>query len=152
VLPQKTPGVAFKKLTMNNPSIFINLPVTDLKKAVDFYQQIGFVYNPVFSDDTAACLLFEDVFAVMLLTHEKLRQFTTKDIINAKKTVGVINCISLNSPAALTKMGEAVIAAGAVMPEEPKDYGFMQQRSFEDPDGNLWEIIYMDMSKFPGKP
>lgn len=131
--------------------IFINLPVTDLKKAMDFYTKIGFTNNPAFTDDTAASMVLTEEIYVMLLTHEKLAQFTSKTIINAKKDVGVINCISVDSLAEVNAMADAAIAAGGTEPSPMIDYGFMQQRSFEDLDGNNWEVIYMDLSKMPAQ-
>lgn len=130
--------------------IFINLPVTDLKKSMDFYTKIGFTNNPAFTDDTAACMVLTEDIYVMLLTHKKLSEFTRKPIIDAKKTVGAINSISLDSLAEMNDMADAALNAGAAEPNPMQDYGFMQQRSFEDPDGNHWEVLYMDLSKFPG--
>ena len=130
--------------------IFINLPVTDLKKSMDFYTAIGFTNNPQFTDETAACMVLTDEIFVMLLTHEKLATFTNKAIIDAKKYIGAINCISVSSVEEANTMANNAINNGGLEPSPPQDYGFMQQRSFEDPDGNHWEVIYMDMSKFPG--
>jgi predicted lactoylglutathione lyase len=130
--------------------IFVNLPVADLKKSMDFYTKVGFTNNPVFTDDTAACMVLTDEIFVMLLTHSKLSQFTDKKIISAKDSVGVINALSVDTPAEVTQMVDAALKAGGSEPVPAKDYGFMQQRTFEDPDGNLWEVLYMDMTKFPG--
>jgi uncharacterized protein len=130
--------------------IFINLPVTDLQKSMDFYTAIGFTNNPAFTDDTAACMILSNEIYVMLLTHNKLSQFTNKTIIDAKKSVGAINCISLDSLDEMNQMADNALSAGVTVPAPPQDYGFMQQRSFEDLDGNHWEVMYMDTSKFPG--
>jgi uncharacterized protein len=130
--------------------IFINLPVTDLKKSMAFYAAIGFTNNPAFTDDTAACMVLTEEIYVMLLTHSKISQFTTKNIIDAKKNVGAINAVSCDTPEEMNKIADTALSNGGIEPDEPKDYGFMQQRSFEDLDGNHWEVFYMDMSKFPG--
>ena len=130
--------------------IFVNLPVADLNKSKEFYTKIGFTNNPAFTDDTAACMVLSEEIYVMLLTHAKLAEFTSKKIIDAKKNVGAINSISFDTLAEVNAMADAALKAGGIEPSEPKDYGFMQQRSFEDLDGNHWEVIYMDMSKFPG--
>ena len=130
--------------------IFVNLPVADLKKSMDFYSKIGFTNNPAFTDETAACMVLTDEIFVMLLTHDKYSQFTSKQIIDAKKSSGVINSLSVDSAGEMNTMADAALKAGGSEPGSPKDYGFMQQRSFNDPDGNHWEVIYMDMSKFPG--
>ena len=129
--------------------VFINLPVKDLKKSMDFYEAIGFTNNPQFTDETAACMVWSDAIFVMLLTHDKLKQFISKTIIDAKQTVGVINALSLESNDEVNAFLEKAIIAGGNEYAEPKDYGFMQQRSVEDLDGNSWEVFYMDMSKFP---
>lgn len=129
--------------------VFINLPVKDLKKSMDFYEAIGFTNNPQFTDETAACMVWSDAIFVMLLTHDKLKQFISKTIIDAKQTVGVINAISLESNDEVNAFLEKAIRAGGNEYSEPKDYGFMQQRCVEDLDGNNWEVFYMDMNKFP---
>jgi uncharacterized protein len=130
--------------------IFINLPVANLQKSMDFYAAIGFTNNPTFTDETAACMVLSEEIYVMLLTHNKLNQFTSKTIIDAKQSVGAINCISMDTLAEVNKMADDALKAGGNEPSPAQDYGFMQQRSFEDPDGNHWEVLYMDMSKFPG--
>ena len=129
--------------------IFINLPVADLKKSMDFYAQIGFTNNPQFTDDTAACMVWSEEIFVMLLTHAKFTQFTKKKIADTKTTASVINSLSVESNEAVNEFMEKALNAGATEPNEAKDYGFMQQRSMEDLDGHLWEVLYMDMSKFP---
>lgn len=130
--------------------VFINLPVTDLKKSMAFYEAIGFTNNPQFTDETAACMVWSDAIFVMLLTHDKLKQFISKAIIDAKQTVGVINALSLESNDEVNSFLEKAVKAGGREYAEPKDYGFMQQRCVEDLDGHNWEVLYMDMSKFPG--
>lgn len=129
--------------------IFINLPVADLKKSMDFYTKIGFVNNPTFTDDTAACMVLSEEIYVMLLTHAKFAHFSSKKIIDAKTSTGVINSISFDTLAEANAMADAALSAGGTEVSPPKDYGFMQQRSFNDLDGNHWEVVYMDMSQFP---
>ena len=130
--------------------VFINLPVKDLKKAMTFYEAIGFTNNPQFTDETAACMVWSDAIFVMLLTDDKFRQFISKAIIDARQTVGVINALSLESNDEVNSFVEKALKAGGREYAEPKDYGFMQQRCVEDLDGHNWEVLYMDMSKFPG--
>lgn len=129
--------------------IFINLPVKDLPKAMDFYTKIGFTNNPQFTDETGACMFISDEIFVMLLTHPKFKEFIKKDIADAVKTTEVINSLSLDSIDKVNKMADTALSAGGLEPSGPKDYGFMQQRSFSDLDGHHWEVFYMDMSKFP---
>ena len=129
--------------------IFINLPITDLKSAMTFYSAIGFTNNPQFTDETSACMVLTEEIYVMLLTQNKFKEFTKKEIGNTKKTASVINSLSVDSNEEVNAMVEKALKAGGKEPNEAKDYGFMQQRSFEDPDGHLWEVLYMDLSKFP---
>ncbi|MBZ4190918.1 VOC family protein [Niabella beijingensis] len=129
--------------------IFINLPVQDLQKSMDFYTAIGFTNNPQFTDDKGACMVLTDAIFVMLLTHEHFRDFSSKEIADTRKTVAAINAITVESAAAVNEIADKAIAAGGNQYADPKDYGFMQQRCFEDLDGHNWEVIYMDMTKFP---
>ncbi|MCO6461856.1 MAG: hypothetical protein J5I59_10650 [Saprospiraceae bacterium] len=130
--------------------IFINLPVSDLKISMDFYTAIGFNNNPAFSDETAACMVLTDEIYVMLLTHNKLHEFSQKPIIDAKTYIGAINSLSVDSIEEMNIIADAALKAGGTEPSPMQDYGFMQQRSFEDPDGHHWEVFYMDMSQVPG--
>lgn len=129
--------------------IFINLPVSDLNKAMAFYAAIGFTNNPQFTDGTAACMVLSEDIYVMLLTHSKFKEFINKEIANTQLTASVINCFSVESPEEVNSIVSKALNAGGKETFEPKSYDFMQQRSFTDPDGHLWEVMYMDMSKFP---
>jgi predicted lactoylglutathione lyase len=129
--------------------IFINLPVTDLKKSMAFYETLGFTNNPQFTDETAACMVLSEEIFVMLLTHQKFSQFTTKQIADTQKTVAVINAFSVENNEAVNTYADKAIAAGGKETKEPQDYGFMYLRSFSDIDGHQWEVFFMDMSKFP---
>jgi uncharacterized protein len=127
--------------------IFVNLPVADLKRSTAFYEAIGAVKNPKFSDDTASAIVFSDTIFAMLLTHDKFRQFTTKPIADAHKTSQVLLCLSADSREGVDEMVNRASAAGAVLDPTPQqDYGFMYGRSFEDPDGHIWEIMWMDVA------
>jgi len=125
--------------------IFVNLPVADLPAAKAFYEAIGAVNNPMFTDETAACMVFSDVIHVMLLTHDKFAQFTPKRIADAKQTSEVLICISADSREAVDEITDKALAAGGREPREKQDYGFMYGRSFEDLDGHIWEPMWMDM-------
>jgi uncharacterized protein len=129
--------------------IFVNLPITDLQKSMDFYAAMGFTNNPQFSDDTAKCMVWEDNIFVMLLTHEKFNHFATKPIADTKTNLAGLFSLSVESLDVVNKIVEDGLKAGGIEPTEMKDYGFMQQRTIEDFDGHTWEIFYMDVSKFP---
>jgi uncharacterized protein len=127
--------------------IFVNLPVGDLKRATAFYEAIGAKKNERFCDDTASCMVFSEIIHVMLLTHDKFRQFTPKKIANAKETSEVLICISAASLEAVDDVvGKAGAAGGTLDPGPKQDYGFMYGRSFEDPDGHIWEVMWMDLA------
>jgi uncharacterized protein len=128
--------------------IFINLPVSDLARATVFYQAIGAVKNARFSDDTASCMVFSDTIHAMLMTHDKYRQFTKK-IADAKTTSQVLICISADSRAEVDDLvSKAEKAGGAIDPSPQDDCDFMYGRSFEDLDGHLWGVNWMDFEAF----
>jgi predicted lactoylglutathione lyase len=125
--------------------IFVNLPVSDLARATAFYQAVGAEKNEQFSDGTASCMVFSETIYVMLLTHDKFRQFTPKKIADAKTSSEVLICISADGRDAVDDVvGKAKAAGGAADPSPTQDYGFMYGRSFEDPDGHIWEVMWMD--------
>jgi len=125
--------------------IFVNLPVADLARATAFYQAIGAEKNGQFSDATASCMVFSDTIHAMLLTHQKFSQFTPKKIADAKGTTEVLICISADSKDGVDDMvGKAGAAGGRADPGPKQDYGFMYGRSFEDLDGHIWEVMWMD--------
>ena len=129
--------------------IFVNLPVTDLARATAFYEGIGAVRNPQFCDGSASCMVFSDTIYAMLLTHDKYSQFTKKKIADAKTTSQVLLCISAESRGEVDGIVSKAAAAGGVADPSPKDeYDFMYGRSFEDPDGHLWGVNWMDMEAF----
>jgi predicted lactoylglutathione lyase len=123
--------------------IFVNLPVKDLNKSMDFFKALGWTFNPQFTDDTAACLVISDDIYAMLLTHKKFGEFTNKKIADGA-TVEALIAIAVTSKADVDRIAGAAITAGAREAKPPQDYGFMQLRSFLDLDGHHWEILYMD--------
>jgi predicted lactoylglutathione lyase len=125
--------------------IFVNLPVADLAKSRAFYEAVGFTLNPQFSNENAASMVWSDTIVVMLLNHAFWKTFTTKAIPNAKESAQVLLCISMDSREAVdTIVGDATRAGGAADPTPTQDHGFMFGRSFEDPDGHIWETMWMD--------
>ncbi|MCC6881236.1 MAG: glyoxalase/bleomycin resistance/extradiol dioxygenase family protein [Verrucomicrobiales bacterium] len=126
-----------------NTQIFINLPVADLPRSLAFFEALGFSHNPQFSDDTGACIVINEHIHVMVLTHPKFLQFTPKTICDTKKSVEVLNCLSCDSREQVEDLVAKAVAAGGSMYAEPKDYGFMYQHSFADPDGHCWELFHM---------
>jgi predicted lactoylglutathione lyase len=125
----------------------VNLPVADLPKSIAFYEALGAVKNEQFTDHTAACMVFSETIHAMLLTHDKFLQFTPKRIANAKETTEVLICMSAESRDEVDAIASRADAAGGKIDPSPKqDYGFMYGRSFEDLDGHIWEVMWMDVS------
>ena len=130
--------------------IFVNLPVNDLPKAKAFYEAIGAVNNPQFSDETAACMVLSDTIFVMLLTRGKWASFTNKPIADARQASEVMLALSADDRKAVDVIVAAAGAnGGKVDVNPPQDHGFMYGRSFEDLDGHIWETVFMDMSQMP---
>jgi predicted lactoylglutathione lyase len=126
--------------------IFVNLPVNDLSKSMDFFTKIGYTFNKQFTDETAACMVISEDIYVMLLTRVKFSQFTNKEISDAKGTTEVIIALTADSKEAVTALADKAIDAGAIQTMDPLDYGFMYSRSFQDLDGHQWEVVWMDPS------
>lgn len=127
--------------------IFVNLPVSDLARATAFYQAVGGEKNEQFSDETASCMVFSETIHAMLLTHDKFRQFTPRKIADARTSSEVLICISADSREAVDDMiRKAEAAGGGVDPGPRQDFGFMYSRSFDDPDGHIWEVVWMDVA------
>ena len=126
--------------------IFVNLPVKDLNRTVDFFTKLGFSFNPQFTDENATCMIFgEDIF-VMLLVEKFFKSFTKKEICDSTKDAEVIVALSADSRENVDQMINRVIQAGGGESREPQDHGWMYGRGFQDIDGHLWEVIYMDVS------
>ena len=124
--------------------IFVNLPVKDLGKSIDFFKKIGFSFNAEFTDETAACMVVADDINVMLLTHEKFRVFTPKEICDATKCTEVLVSLSCESRANVDELVRKAVDAGGSTYSDPQDHGFMYGHGFQDPDGHIWELFYME--------
>jgi hypothetical protein len=126
--------------------IFVNLPVKDLNRSIEFFTALGFTFNPQFTDNTATCMIVSEDIFVMLLTEEKFKTFTPKEICDATRSTEVLVCLSQESRAAVDEMVRKAIAAGGTTYKESEDHGFMYGHGFQDPDGHIWELIYMEPS------
>jgi uncharacterized protein len=126
--------------------IFVNLPVADVARSTAFYEAVGAVRNPQFSNESAACMVFSETIHAMLLAHDFYRTFTSKEIADTKRTSAALICLSADSRAEVDEVvGRAGAAGGTVDPGSVQDHGFMYGRSFEDPDGHVWEVMWMDV-------
>ena len=124
--------------------IFVNLPVKDLNRSMDFFKALGYDFNLRFTDETAACMVVSDTIYVMLLTEAKFREFTPKAICDAAKSTEVLVCLSRESRKDVDELVAKAVAAGGTIFRPAKDYGFMYDHAVQDPDGHLWELVYME--------
>jgi uncharacterized protein len=129
--------------------IFVNLPVSDLERSKKFYTAVGMTCNPHFSDETAVSMVLSEHIYVMLLTHEKFKQFTPRPICDATKSTEVLVCITCESRVQVDEIVKKAIAAGGSTVTPPMDYGFMYGHGYQDPDGHIWELVYMEPSAVP---
>jgi predicted lactoylglutathione lyase len=126
--------------------IFVNLPVKDLNKTIEFFTKLGFKFNPQFTDVYATCMIVGDDIFVMLLVERFFKTFTKKEICDTSKNTEVIVALSVEGREKVDQMINKAIEAGGRESREPQDHGWMYGRSFEDINGHIWEIIYMDES------
>jgi len=129
--------------------MFVNLPVKDLARSKEFFGKLGFAFNPQFSDENAACMVVSDQNFVMLLTEAYFKQFTPKTIADAKKSTEVLVALSRENREAVTDIVAKAVAAGGSTHADPKDDGFMYQHGFQDLDGHMWEVFYVDPKGIP---
>jgi predicted lactoylglutathione lyase len=126
--------------------IFVNLPVRDLNRSMEFFKKLGFNFNAQFTDETAACMIVSEDIFVMLLTHDKFKAFTPKEINDASKSTEVLLCLSTESREKVDDMVRNAVAAGGKTYNQPQDHGFMYGHGFQDLDGHIWEVMYMEPS------
>jgi len=126
--------------------IFVNLPVKNLPNSMTFFKSLGYTFNPQFTDETAACMVISDDIYAMLLTHAKFKAFTPKAICDATQSTEVLVCLSCENRAQVDDFVRKAVAAGGSTYNQPQDYGFMYGHGFQDLDGHIWELMYMDPS------
>ena len=126
--------------------IFVNLPVKNLNKSIEFFTRLGFTFNPQFTDENATCMIVDENIFVMLLVDKYFKTFMPKEICDTSKSAEVLVALSFDSRAAVDEIVAKAIAAGGSTYKEPNDMGFMYQHGFQDLDGHLWEIFFMEES------
>lgn len=129
--------------------IFVNLPVKDLNKSVEFFTKLGYKFNPQFTNEKATCMIVSDNIFVMLLVREFFKTFIKKEIADTTKTTEVILALSADSKEQVDELVNNAIKAGATTPIDKQDQGFMYSWGFQDLDGHLWETMYMDPKAIP---
>ncbi|WP_327353125.1 VOC family protein [Streptomyces sp. NBC_01304] len=130
--------------------IFVNLAVQDLEVSKKFFSELGYSFNPQFSDDTTACLVISDTIFAMLLTEPRFADFATKPVVDSTKSTEVLLCLSAESRAKVDELADKALAAGGSPAKDPIDFGQMYGRSFQDPDGHHWEVMWMDPAAVQG--
>lgn len=129
--------------------IYVNLPVKDLKRSMEFFSKLGFSFNKQFTDDNAACMVIGENIYAMLLVEKFFKTFTKKEISDARKTTEVLIAIDVPGRKEVDDLVSKAIDAGGSKYLEPQDLGWMYSHSFADPDGHQWEILYVDESAMP---
>lgn len=126
--------------------IFINLPVKDLAASRRFFAELGFAFNQDFADENIECVIIGADIYVMLLVEPYFQTFTKKDVADAAETAEMINALGVDSRQRVDELVDRALAAGGRQADAPRDLGFLYGRSFEDPDGHLWDVIYVDLT------
>ncbi len=126
--------------------IFVNLAVEDLARSVDFFTELGFSFDPRFTDETATCMVVSEEAFVMLLLEDRFKDFTKKELADPTRHTEAILAVSAESREGVDELADKALAAGGSPANDPLDMGFMYGRSFHDPDGHLWEVVWMDPS------
>ena len=136
---------------LSKPSrkIFVNLAVEDLDRAIEFFTKLGFSFDKRFTDETATCMIVSEEAFVMLLTKDRFKDFTGKQIADSRKETEAILSLSAESREGVDQLVHTALEAGGSPAKEPMEMGNMYGWSFQDPDGHLWEIVWLDMSTIP---
>ena len=136
--------------TNHTRKMFVNLPVRNLKRSIDFFTKLGFEFNPQFTDDKATCMIISDEAFVMLLVEDRFKDFTRKRICDTKTHTEGLFALSAASRAEVDEMVKTAVAAGGTHALDAVDHGFMYVWSFYDLDGHHWEVLYMDPQAIAG--
>ena len=132
--------------------IFVNLPIQNMERSQAFFRALGFSFNPQFTNEQGACMVISDDIFTMLLVEPFFQTFTRKPIADARRSTEVLVCLSCDSRAEVDELVKKALAAGATAPNAPQDHGFMYAHGFEDLDGHLWELVWMDPNAAPPQP
>lgn len=133
-----------------NTQIWVNLPIKDLNRSVGFFTKLGYTFNPKFTDENATCMIVGENIFVMLVVEKFFKTFTGKPICDATKSTEVLMGLTCGSRAEVDEMVRKAVAAGGTSPRKPQDHGFMYGHGYEDPDGHIWELFYMEPGATPG--
>lgn len=134
---------------MQHAQIFVNLPIRQMERSQTFFKSLGYHFNPQFTNDQGACLVLGDTLFAMLLVEPFFQTFTKKPVADARTSTEVLVCLSCSSRAEVDELVHKALAAGGRVPNAPQDHGFMYSHGFEDLDGHIWELVYMDANATP---
>jgi hypothetical protein len=129
--------------------IFVNLPIKDMERSQAFFKALGFSFNPQFTNEQGACMVISEDIFTMLLVEPFFQGFTKKPIADARKVTEVLVCLSCESREEVDALVKKALAAGGTAPNAPQDHGFMYSHGFEDLDGHVWELVWMDPAAAP---
>ena len=129
--------------------IFVNLPVKDLKKSIEFFTALGYTFNPNFTDETATCMIISEEIYAMLMTEAKFKTFVPYAVCDTKKSKEVLLCLTVDNRQSVDDMVAKAVKAGGSTYSAPQDHGFMYGHGFQDLDGHIWEYFYMDPAAVP---
>lgn len=130
--------------TVTPRMLFVNIAVDDLARSVAFFNELGFTFDPRFTDEQATCMILSDQAYVMLLVKDRFKDFTRKQLADPQVQTEAILALSAASREDVDRVADAALAAGGSVASDPMEYGFMYARSFHDPDGHIWEVMWMD--------
>lgn len=133
-------------MAFQSKNIFINLPVKDVAKSTNFFQSLGFEFNSQFTTDNTSCMIISDNIFVLIMVEERFKEFSKKDIVDATTSAEAIFCLSAESRDQVDELVKKALSSGGKVTNEPQDHGFMYGWGFQDLDGHIWEIAYMDES------
>lgn len=131
-------------MTFQSKSIFINLPVKDVNKSTDFFRALGFEFNPQFTTENTACMIVSDNIFVLIMVEERFKEFSKKEIVDATTSAEAIFCLSAESREEVDELVNKALSSGGSSSSAPQDHGFMYGWGFQDLDGHIWEVAYMD--------
>lgn len=134
---------------MQHQQIFVNLPIKNMERSQAFFKSLGYSFNPQFTNDQGASLVLGENLFAMLLVEPFFQTFTKKKIADATRSVEVLVCLSCSSRAEVDELVQKALAAGGKTPNAPQDHGFMYAHGFEDLDGHVWELVYMEPGAAP---
>ncbi|MGV9707284.1 VOC family protein [Streptomyces sp. NPDC003483] len=135
---------------MYQQMIFVNLAVNDVDASKKFFTELGYTINPQFSTEDCACVVISDTIVAMLLSKQRYADFTKKEIADSARTSEVLLCLSAESREKVDELCDKALAAGGSGTRETQDHGYMYGRSFDDPDGHTWEVMWMDPAAVQG--